>query len=164
KSPACGVGGVASFFAADGRTMAAGIPARSLSELTVPARAVLRPSEKPMEKKKAQTSTNTRKITSIRPVPRVISVSCCDLAMESSGPLTLHRRSRRFASGEQLLHAGEEIDRHGKHDGSIFLDTNFGQRLQISQLDTGGLGRQEMGCIHQALGGGELALGVDDFR
>src|SRR5208283_1867207 len=37
-------------------------------------------------------------------------------------------------------------------------------RLQISQLDTGGLGRQEMGCIHQALGGGELALGVDDFR
>ena len=38
---------------------------------------VLLPSEKPIEKKKAQIRTKVKKMASMRPVPRVISVSCC---------------------------------------------------------------------------------------
>jgi len=38
---------------------------------------VLLPSEKPIEKKKAQTRTKVKKMASMRPVPSVISVSCC---------------------------------------------------------------------------------------
>ena len=45
---------------------------------------VFLPSEKPMAKKKAQTSTNAKKSASMRPVPSVISVSCCAVGMGSS--------------------------------------------------------------------------------
>ena len=65
---------------------------------------------------------------------------------------------------EQLLHAGEEIDRHGEHDGRVFLDPDFGERLQIAQLDADRFGRQQVRGVHQALRGGELAFGVDDLR
>ena len=44
---------------------------------------VLLPSEKPIEKKKAQTKTKPKKMASMRPVPRVISVSFCAVAMGS---------------------------------------------------------------------------------
>jgi hypothetical protein len=44
---------------------------------------VRRPKEKPIEKKKAQTSTRAKKIASMRPVPRVISVSFCVLGIEN---------------------------------------------------------------------------------
>jgi hypothetical protein len=43
---------------------------------------VFLPSENPIAKKNAQTRTNEKKIASIRPVPRVISVSCCAVDME----------------------------------------------------------------------------------
>ncbi len=46
--------------------------------------AVLLPSEKPIAKKKAQTRTRVKKSASMRPVPSVISVSCCAVAMFSS--------------------------------------------------------------------------------
>jgi hypothetical protein len=67
----------ASFFTAEGRTMVVGVPTVAFRKMPVPAIAVLLPSEKPIAKKKAQTSTNAKKMASIRPVPRVISVSCC---------------------------------------------------------------------------------------
>ena len=44
---------------------------------------VLRPKENPMAKKKAQTRTNAKKMASMRPVPSVISVSCCAVGMGS---------------------------------------------------------------------------------
>jgi hypothetical protein len=49
--------------------------------LLADARVVFLPSEKPMAKKKAQTSTNPKKMASMRPVPSVISVSCCAVDM-----------------------------------------------------------------------------------
>ena len=70
--------------AADGRTTVAGTPVGALCKMPVPAMAVLLPSEKPIAKKKAQTRTKVKKMASMRPVPSVISVSCCALAMLSS--------------------------------------------------------------------------------
>ena len=63
--------------------MVAGVVAGALSKLPAPVIAVLRPSENPMAKKTAQTRTNAKKMASIRPVPRVISVSCCAVGMKS---------------------------------------------------------------------------------
>src|SRR5271165_6158040 len=63
--------------AVEGRTTVAGAPVRTLGKLPTPALAVLLPSEKPMAKKQAQTRTNAKKTDSMRPVPSVISVSCC---------------------------------------------------------------------------------------
>jgi len=74
----------ASFFPADGRTMAAGVAAVPLCEIPVTAAVVFLPSEKPMEKKMAQTSTKAKKMASMRPVPSVISVSCCAVGILSS--------------------------------------------------------------------------------
>jgi len=62
------------------RTMVAGVPV-GLSNPPATAIEVFLPSEKPMAKKKAQTSTNAKKRTSMRPVPSVISVSCCAVGM-----------------------------------------------------------------------------------
>jgi hypothetical protein len=45
---------------------------------------VLRPSEKPIAKKKAQTRTKAKKMASMRPVPIVISVSCGAVGIGSS--------------------------------------------------------------------------------
>jgi hypothetical protein len=78
------VAGGASVFAAEGRTIAAGDPAGATAKLPAPAMAVLLPSEKPMAKKNAQTSTKTKKMASMRPVPIVISVSCCAVDMGTS--------------------------------------------------------------------------------
>jgi hypothetical protein len=47
----------------------------------MPVMVVLLPSEKPIEKKKAQIRTKVKKMASMRPVPRVISVSCCAVDM-----------------------------------------------------------------------------------
>ena len=63
--------------------MAAGEPAGADGRMPAPAMAVLLPSEKPMAKKKAQTSTKVKKMASMRPVPMVISVSCCSVDMSS---------------------------------------------------------------------------------
>ena len=52
--------------------------------MPVPAMAVLLPSEKPIAKKKAQTRTKVKKMASMRPVPSVISVSCCAVGIEIS--------------------------------------------------------------------------------
>ena len=64
--------------------MAAGAAVGVPGKLSAPAIAVLLPSEKPMEKKNAQTSTKAKKIANMRPVPMVISVSCCAVGMLSS--------------------------------------------------------------------------------
>jgi hypothetical protein len=81
----CGVAWVvAPFFAAEGRTMVAGVAVGALSELPAPAMAVLLPSEKPIEKKKAHTRTKLKKMASMRPVPSVISVSCSAVGMGNS--------------------------------------------------------------------------------
>ena len=48
---------------------------------------VLLPKEKPVAKKKAQTKTKPKKMASMRPVPSVISVSCCAVGMESGDDL-----------------------------------------------------------------------------
>ncbi len=53
----------------------------ALGQLPADARVVFLPSEKPMAKKKAQTSTKVKKMASMRPVPSVISVSCCAVDM-----------------------------------------------------------------------------------
>jgi hypothetical protein len=73
---------VASALAGDGRTTVAGTPAEVPGQLAAETRVVFLPSEKPMAKKKAQTSTKAKKITNMRPVPSVISVSCCAVDME----------------------------------------------------------------------------------
>ena len=63
--------------------MVAGTAVGALSKLPAPAMLVFRPSENPMAKKTAQTRTNAKKMASMRPVPRVISVSCCAVGIES---------------------------------------------------------------------------------
>jgi len=57
--------------------MVEGVPVIPLDELSATALAVLLPSEKPMAKKNAHTRTKAKKMASMRPVSRVISVSCC---------------------------------------------------------------------------------------
>jgi hypothetical protein len=64
--------------------MVAGAAVGALSKLLAIAAVVLLPSEKPIAKKKAQTRTKAKKRASMRPVPRVISVSCCAVDMGSS--------------------------------------------------------------------------------
>ena len=56
----------------------------AISELPTLAMVVLRPSEKPIAKKKAQTRTKLKKMASMRPVPRMISVSCCAVGIVTS--------------------------------------------------------------------------------
>ncbi len=89
-------------------------------------------------------------MASMWPVPSVISVSCCDFDMEEltpagqspattpAAPLAFCGSGGCFWACQQILQAGEEIDRDGKDDGRVFLDADFGQRLQIAQLDAGG--------------------------
>jgi len=57
--------------------MVAGAALGATSRLPAPAMLVFRPSEKPMAKKTAQIRTKVKKMASMRPVPSVISVSCC---------------------------------------------------------------------------------------
>ena len=64
--------------------MAAGAAVGALSKRPTPAMVVLLPSEKPIAKKKAQTKTKAKKMASMRPVPRVISVSCCAVDIVTS--------------------------------------------------------------------------------
>jgi len=77
--------------------MVDGAPAGALSKPAL-ALAVFRPSEKPIAKKKAHTSTKAKKSTSMRPVPRVISVSCCAVGMETKVNLYLSAGAGTLAS------------------------------------------------------------------
>jgi len=64
------------------------------------------------------------------------------------------------ASGrEQILQTGEEVDGTG-NTTVVFSDADFGERLQIAQLDAGRLGGQQVRGVDQALRGRELAFGV----
>jgi hypothetical protein len=68
-------------FAADGRTTVAGAPNGLLDTLALTTLVFL-PSENPIAQKTAQTSTNVKNKASIRPVPRVISVSWDEVGMD----------------------------------------------------------------------------------
>ena len=56
----------------------------AVREMPAPRAAVFLPKEKPMAKKNAQTNTKAKKIPSMRPVPSVISVSCCAVGIVTS--------------------------------------------------------------------------------
>ena len=68
-----------------GRTMVVGVVAEFVSRLA--GDVVFLPNEKPIAKKNAQTNTRVKKMASMRPVPNVISVSCCAVGIRSSDDL-----------------------------------------------------------------------------
>src|SRR5581483_6552396 len=94
-----------------------------------------------MPKNVAHKITSPKNRASIFPVPRVISVSsklstgavATGVIQASLVQTLLHSLS--FFSN-QLLESGEEIDRYRENHRRILLDPDFGQSLQVSQLNT----------------------------
>ena len=57
----------------------------------------------------------------------------------------------------------DQVDGHRQDDGRVLVGPDLEQRLQVAQLQRRGVAAHDLGGVEQALGGLELALGVDDL-
>src|SRR5271165_6196117 len=106
-----------------------------------------------MEKNTPQRATRIKNNPTNRPTPNVISVSS-DTIASSTSLLSLRffvPRDLGCVAPHQLLESGQEVHGNWEDDGGVFLDSDLGQRLQVTQLNTGGLASQQVGGVDQAL-------------
>src|ERR1700730_11029280 len=81
------------------------------------------------------------------------------------------RRSRHIALdptarrilGSLVKEAFQQLQREWEYDGRVLLSCDFGQRLQVAQLERGGLTADDPGGVGQLLARAEFALCVNDF-
>src|SRR5271165_3135451 len=119
-----------------------------------------------MEKNTPQRATRIKNNPTKRPTPNVISVSSEAIA-SSTSLLSLCffvLRDLGCVAPHELLESRQQINGNREDDGGIFLDSDLGQRLQVTQLNTGRLAGQQVGRVNQALRRREFALGVNDLR
>src|ERR1035441_9572756 len=106
-----------------------------------------------MAKNTPQTATSMKNRPSSFAGPNVMSLSSVSILSFS---VLLSRRCFRRGSLRrthlyQLLQAGQKIHWHRENDGGVLFDADLCQRLQVAQLNTRGLGREQVGRIGQAL-------------
>src|SRR5271165_1088972 len=104
-----------------------------------------------MEKNTPQIAASRKNNPSNLPVPKVISVSSEAIA-SSTLSLSLRLfvlRDLYCVAPHELLESGQQVHRNRKDDGGVFLDSDLGQRLQVSQLNTGRLAGQQVGRVNQ---------------
>ena len=82
----------------------------------------------------------------------------------SSGGAPLARPRARGVLPVASMNALDDVQRQREHDRRVLRRADLGQRLQVAQLQRGGVAADHVGGVAQLLGGLELALGVDDLR
>ncbi len=70
---------------------------------------------------------------------------------------------RSYFFSPRLHPLRNQIDRQRKNDRRVFLDADFGQRLQIAQLDRSGLLFQHFGGVRQLGGSFKFAFRVNNL-
>ena len=59
--------------------------------------------------------------------------------------LSSYRHALLFFRRSIVHPLGDDVDRQRKHDGRVFFDADFGQRLQIAKLDRSGFAFEHAG-------------------
>lgn len=73
-------------------------------------------------------------------------------------------QSPHLLLGQRFQKRGDRIDGNGENRSGIFFRRDFDERLEIAQLQCGGVSADHVGRISEALGGFEFFLRVNDLR